>query len=153
MTSHYLQQGAVRLCSVICMLFLGILVQAQPDISIQISADHNPVSIYTNVTFTIQLENVGSATASNVSADITIPNGLAFVGQTVSGGTYDSWSGIWQVNNLAPGQIETVDVTLFLLTTDPITFPVAVNNVVPADPQQGNNAASTNINGGSGGNP
>ena len=62
------------------------------------------------VTFQIQVTNNGAAQATNVSLTDLLPSGLTATGTngTISQGTYNSSSGLWDIGTLASGGVATL---------------------------------------------
>ncbi len=79
-----------------------------------------------NVTFTLQVTNLGPNPATNVKAYDSIPTGIASFGAaTPSQGTWDSLTGIWDIGPMTVGQI----VTLVFNATIINTFTGNITNI------------------------
>ncbi|WP_117171958.1 T9SS type B sorting domain-containing protein, partial [Lutibacter oceani] len=68
----------------------------------------------TNVDFTITLTNNGPSDATGVQVVDLLPNGYNFVSVSVSTGSYDDGSGIWNVGTIVNGAIETLIITAYV---------------------------------------
>ncbi|MEZ5055707.1 MAG: CARDB domain-containing protein [Saprospiraceae bacterium] len=138
-----LAMNLIALFTLICFS----AANAQTDLSVTVSGVSGSVGIYTNTLITVQVENLGSTAVSSATIEIPIPNNLAFVGQTVSAGNYNSWTTFWNLSNIQPGDVETVELTLFLLSEDPITVSSQLGSSNPVDGNNANNNGSFTING------
>uniref|UniRef100_UPI0026262B82 DUF7507 domain-containing protein n=1 Tax=Winogradskyella sp. TaxID=1883156 RepID=UPI0026262B82 len=67
------------------------------------------------VTFTIEVANVGNVTATNVVIDEQIPDGYVFVSAITTAGTYSEFDGEWIVGQLDPDQVEILQITVEVL--------------------------------------
>ena len=104
------------------------------------------------ITFTITLSNLGPNTATQVEVTDTFPTaGLQIVGSpTVSRGTYDTATGVWDVGTVLVGAGNTQTLTIQALVLAPAvnTIPLAQTNVATVtnsaepDPNPGNNTGS-----------
>ncbi|WP_049901895.1 DUF11 domain-containing protein [Halococcus agarilyticus] len=79
------------------------------------------------VTFDVTVNNDGSTTATGVTVEDVLPEGLEFVSSSASQGSYDADSGIWTVGELAPGESATLQLTAELTTDE------AVENVAQVE--------------------
>ena len=97
-------------------------------------------AIYSNVTFTLTASNTGLEDATGVVVDFPVPAGLAFVGQNASKGIYSNWQGNWEIGSLDAGETATLELTLFILTSDAISLFAQVDqqNETDADSSPGN---------------
>ncbi|UMB53397.1 Ig-like domain-containing protein [Lutibacter sp. A64] len=68
----------------------------------------------TNVDFTITVTNNGLSDATGVQVQDQLPSGYNFVNVTVSTGSYDDGSGIWNVGTIANGASETMVITAYV---------------------------------------
>jgi uncharacterized repeat protein (TIGR01451 family)/gliding motility-associated-like protein len=67
------------------------------------------------VTFTIEVANIGNVTATNVIISEQIPSGYVFVSAIATAGTYSEFDGEWIVGQLDPDQVEILEVTVEVL--------------------------------------
>ena len=63
------------------------------------------------VTFQIDVTNNGAAQATNVSLTDLLPAGITLTGGTVSQGTYDTATGLFDIGTLNVGEIATITLT------------------------------------------
>ncbi|WP_298365027.1 gliding motility-associated C-terminal domain-containing protein [uncultured Lutibacter sp.] len=68
----------------------------------------------TNVNFTITLSNNGPSDATGVQVTDVLPNGYNFVSATVTTGSYDDGSGIWNVGTVVNQSVETLVITAYV---------------------------------------
>jgi uncharacterized repeat protein (TIGR01451 family)/gliding motility-associated-like protein len=67
------------------------------------------------VTFTIEVANIGNVTATNVVISEQIPSGYVFVSAITTAGTYSEFDGEWTVGQLDPDQVEILQITVEVL--------------------------------------
>ncbi|MFD1005214.1 DUF7507 domain-containing protein, partial [Winogradskyella aquimaris] len=67
------------------------------------------------VTFTIEVANIGNVTATNVVISEQIPSGYVFVSAITTTGTYSEFDGEWTVGQLDPDQVEILEITVEVL--------------------------------------
>ena len=63
------------------------------------------------VTFQIEITNFGGAQATNVSLTDSLPVGISFTGSTVSQGSYDETTGVFDIGTLNVGDVATLTLT------------------------------------------
>jgi uncharacterized repeat protein (TIGR01451 family) len=68
------------------------------------------------VTFTVQVSNAGPVRATGVHVTDLLPAGLTFVSSAVSTGTYNSTTGLWDVNVLNSGATATLTIVANVTT-------------------------------------
>ena len=73
----------------------------EADLSLTKGVSNASPNLGQNVTFTITLDNDGTAGATNIEVTDLLPAGLDFVSATPSQGSYDDATGIWTVGNVA----------------------------------------------------
>ncbi len=91
------------------------------DLELEYTTDSPTFNRWTTVNYTLTASNAGTEAASNIVIDVPIPNGLAFTSQTTSNGNFNLFSQTWTIPNLAAGDSETLNLTLFTLVNDPVT--------------------------------
>uniref|UniRef100_UPI0024902C6B DUF7507 domain-containing protein n=1 Tax=Winogradskyella eximia TaxID=262006 RepID=UPI0024902C6B len=74
----------------------------------------NPV-IGDQVTFTIEVANIGNVTATNIVIDEQIPSGYLFISALTTAGTYTELNGEWIITQLNPDQVEILEITVEVL--------------------------------------
>ena len=104
------------------------------DLSVSFTANNTILPLYQNIVFTVTVLNSGAVAASNVAVKYQLPSsGLAFAGSSTTSGSYDSWVGMWNIGNLAGGASATLTVTLFVVSTNPVTQFAQVWTASPTD--------------------
>ena len=83
-------------CTIDSVPHVDLVIIKEADVSYAIVGD--------KVTFTITVINNGPNTAVNTRAYDTLPKGLKLIKFTVSRGTFDPETGIWDIGDLAPGE-------------------------------------------------
>ncbi len=68
----------------------------------------------THVDFTITVSNNGPSDATGVVVEDLLPNGYNFVNVSVSTGTYDDGSGMWNIGTITNGASETMIIRAFV---------------------------------------
>ncbi len=115
------------------------------DLSLSLNVNNPSPGIYSEVVYTLTVSNSGSATATDVEVNFPVSNGLAFVSQNVSSGTYFDWTGDWYVGSIPAGGSQTLTLTLFTLTGDAIGSyaQVTAQGQTDADSTPNNNPGPT----------
>ncbi|WP_438961232.1 gliding motility-associated C-terminal domain-containing protein [Nonlabens sp.] len=92
---------------------------------------HPDVNDY--VTFTILVENLGSAAATGVVVEEFLPSGYNYISHTTATGTFDNASGLWLLGDMAPGSTAMLEITVdFNIPGDFINVVnVYSNNLLP----------------------
>ncbi|WP_334056460.1 isopeptide-forming domain-containing fimbrial protein [Polaribacter sp. P097] len=100
------------------------------DLVTTISVD-NPVPNEGNtIEYTVNVSNISSTNATNVSLTSLLPSGLSLVGSaSVSSGTYNSSSGLWSIGTLSKGNKATLTLTA---TVDAGTIGSVITNTTTA---------------------
>jgi uncharacterized repeat protein (TIGR01451 family) len=75
-------------------------VQAQSDLSILKTVNNSTPYVGDDITFTITVTNNGPSEATNVQVVDLLPNGYAYVSHTVSVGSYNIGTGLWEVGTV-----------------------------------------------------
>ncbi|MCF6279166.1 MAG: Ig-like domain-containing protein [Flavobacteriaceae bacterium] len=87
------------------------------DISVTKEVDNTtPIAGDEQVTFTVRVSNDGPSDATGVEILDLLPSGFTYVSSTTTAGTYDDFTGIWNVGGLANGITETMTVTVEVLS-------------------------------------
>ncbi|WP_405569314.1 gliding motility-associated C-terminal domain-containing protein, partial [Winogradskyella sp. Asnod2-B02-A] len=74
----------------------------------------NPV-IGDQVTFTIEVANIGNVTATDIIVDEQIPSGYSFISALTTVGIYSDINGEWTIPQLNPDQVEILEITVEVL--------------------------------------
>jgi len=124
------------------------------DLQVDLQVNNPDPSLWENVTYLLTITNIGNADASNILVDFDfgaqLPNSirpLAFVGQSVSDGIYNSWTGEWNINAISAGSEVTLELTLFTLApAEPsTTLQASIQSLTEMDIDLGNNSDQVTI--------
>ena len=99
------------------------LVSEKPDLDLELTADNNGLPLWGSVKFTLTVKNRGISKATGVKVNWLPPykrtnNGagpFAYQAAYASKGQYDSWNGVWSINELQAGETQTATFHLFVL--------------------------------------
>lgn len=121
------------------------------DIALTLSVNNSTLPLWSNVTYTLTATNVGDEAATGLIVDFDNgsqdPNKpLAFSGSDHP--DYDSWNGIWNIGDLAPGEAQMVNVDMFTLqeAVPSVTLTAFVSSLNETDSNVANDEASATIN-------
>ncbi|MCA0132083.1 DUF7507 domain-containing protein, partial [Winogradskyella alexanderae] len=67
------------------------------------------------ITFTIEVANIGNVTSTDIVISEQIPSGYVFVSAITTAGTYSEVSGEWIIDQLDPDQVEILQITVEVL--------------------------------------
>jgi uncharacterized repeat protein (TIGR01451 family) len=81
------------------------------DLRINKSVNNSTPALGSNVVWTVQVSNDGPGNATGVTVEDTLPNGVTYVSNTTTQGTFSSGTGIWNVGNLNSGSTATMTIT------------------------------------------
>ena len=114
------------------------------DLSLTKTASETAPNIGQPVSFELIVTNDGPDAATNVQIADTLPAGLTFVSNTISAGTYNSASGVWSINSLAPSTsaMLTIVTTVDAQGTKTNTAQVVAVDQADPDSTPGNNIES-----------
>jgi uncharacterized repeat protein (TIGR01451 family) len=82
----------------------------QADLKVQKTVDDAHPNVGDVITYTVTLTNAGPDDATNVQVTDLVPGGLSFVGATPSEGTYDQFTGLWDLGTLTNGSVGTLQI-------------------------------------------
>jgi len=85
------------------------------DLSIDKIVDEISPVIGDEVTFTIEISNIGNVTATNIIIEEEIPSGYTFVSAITTEGTYSDLNGEWTIAQLDPDEVEILEITVEVL--------------------------------------
>ncbi|MFV1884650.1 MAG: SwmB domain-containing protein [Balneola sp.] len=121
-----------------------------PDLEITKTVDTPNAVEGDQVTFTLTVTNPGAFIASGIKVTDQLPTGLTFVSSTASQGTYNSFSGIWNIGTIDDG--DTTSVTLNITASidagtlgNTILNTASITSLNETDPELGNNSASAGV--------
>ncbi|QPH39300.1 DUF11 domain-containing protein [Pedobacter endophyticus] len=115
------------------------------DLSVTKTSDSNAPNVGSNVIFTITALNTGPSNATNVRVTDALPNGYTFVSASAPGGTtYNNFTGIWTVGNLASGASTVLTITAHVNASGNRTNTATIN-AAEHDPDRANNSATIKL--------
>ncbi|MDN3492543.1 DUF7507 domain-containing protein [Winogradskyella bathintestinalis] len=85
------------------------------DLAITKTVDETNPIVGNQVTFIIEVANIGNVTATNISIDEQIPSGYRFISALITEGIYSELNGEWIISQLNPDQVEILEITVEVL--------------------------------------
>ena len=115
----------------------------QADLSVSMTAAPTPVFVFSNLTYTIQVQNLGLANATSGSLTDTIPAGTTFVSSSSTQGTCSGTSTVTcALGTIVSGSPITVTITVTAPGTATTLTNTATVSSTTTDPVAGNNSAT-----------
>ena len=118
------------------------LTPQQADLALAKTVDNPTPNVGDTVTFTVSLGNNGPDPATGVQVTDLLPSGLTFVSDTISLGTYDPATGLWDVGTVAVGPPLTLTIRATVTSPNPVTNTATISHADQFDPDPGNNNAT-----------
>jgi uncharacterized repeat protein (TIGR01451 family) len=116
----------------------------QADLTVSMTAAPTPVFVFSTLTYTIQVQNLGLASATSGSLIDTIPVGATFVSSSSTQGTCSGTSTVTcALGTIVSGSSTTVTITVTAPGTATTLTNTATVNSSTTDPVGGNNSATT----------
>jgi uncharacterized repeat protein (TIGR01451 family) len=122
---------------------ITITVLGPADMSVGISGPGGKVAHGSTMNFTVTANNLGTATASGITASFTLPAGTSFV-SALSGGTYANGVVTWTVAPLASGKHSNLVVSITAASAGSYTVSANAQAANP-DPNPANNSANFTV--------
>jgi len=104
------------------------------DLELSITTPNTNYRLFGAVPFTITLTNKGPLNATGITVSAPLPAGLVYSNGNASAGSYDNFTGVWNVGVMAPGQTVTLQQNLFSVGTGEINNFVQVQTSSQNDP-------------------
>jgi hypothetical protein len=111
-----------------------------PDLSLSIVSSPQSPGQWKNATITVTLQNTGTVAATNVTAQLPAQSDIAFWSLLAyqshiapTGTTFNSWTGLWTVGVVVPGQTVTLTYNGFTKVAGQIPFFAQVQTASPTD--------------------
>jgi uncharacterized repeat protein (TIGR01451 family) len=119
------------------------------DLEVTKEADDDTVTIGEEVTFTIEVLNVGPSDATGVVVSDVLPAGVSYVSNTPDQGWYDVTSGIWLVGDVGVGSANdaSLEIVATVNTVGEICNVTSIMYADQIDPNTSNNADQACITG------
>jgi large repetitive protein len=116
----------------------------QADLSLDKSVSNSTPLVATNIDFTLSVTNSGPDTATNVEVTDVLPAGFTYVAHSMTQGTYDDGTGVWDEGTLLLNQTETLIITVAVNVTGPYTnyAQITASDVVDPDSTPGNDSTN-----------
>jgi uncharacterized repeat protein (TIGR01451 family) len=124
-----------------------VIVATAADIGVTKTVSDPTPAVGTNVTFTITATNHGPNDATGVQVTDPVPPGLTFVSAIASQGTYTSSTGLWNIGALVNGASVTLQITVKVNGTTPVTNTATRTASTPGDFDPANDSASALVTG------
>jgi gliding motility-associated-like protein/uncharacterized repeat protein (TIGR01451 family) len=116
------------------------------DLGIEKTVDRENAIIGDEVIFTIDLTNLGPEVATDITVtDLLDPLGFDYVSHTVSNGTYDPLTGVWQLDEMEGEEVATLEITVALISVGSFANNVSIDASFPADGNEANDTASVSV--------
>ncbi len=122
----------------------SILAQAS-DLEVTKSVSNAMPNVGENVTFTINLSNLGPDPATGVQVTDQIPGGYNFVSATTNFGSYADNTGLWTLGSIANAQTATLTIVATVTETVNYDNTATITAVDQDDPEDANNEATVEV--------
>jgi uncharacterized repeat protein (TIGR01451 family) len=103
------------------------------DLSLTKTVDASTVMLNQNVAFSIVVRNDGPSNATGVKVNDLLPEGLLFQSATVSAGSYDEQTGVWDVGAINTGESRTLQIVAKVTTVGAKTNTAQISAADQAD--------------------
>ncbi len=139
----------VKTLSILLLTIWAVSVQAQADLSLDVTVDDTQVDVGQIITFTIMVRNDGPETTLGVDILAKLPAGYEFVGAEATGeGSYDAVSGIWSAGGIGFGATDRLRLQARVIRTTDLHFLAEVVSSESMDPDSiPNNGVDTDGDG------
>jgi uncharacterized repeat protein (TIGR01451 family) len=118
---------------------------ATADLQIGKAVSNPTPNVGDNITYTIRLNDNGPDTATNVTVQDTLPNGVTFVSSTASQGSYNSGTGVWSVGTVSVSTPQTLAIVAMVTRVLPGPNTASISHSDQFDPNTANNSATASI--------
>ncbi len=126
-----------------------VITTADADIGVNKTVNNTTPTVNQNIEYTVTVTNNGPETAANIKISDLLPEGLTYVGQTVSQGSYNQSNGQWSLGNLANQASASLKITAQVNSDQAGKTIVNTASLLSSDSQDengANNSRSVNIN-------
>lgn len=115
------------------------------DLVISKTVDRPNPFVGENVTFTIEVRNIGATNFGHVVVAEQLKSGFTYVGSTVSHGQYDAVTGYWYISDLLADQAATMTLQAQVGPNGDLTNTVTIESSGPKDLDGDNNTAEVGV--------
>ncbi|MEM6516752.1 MAG: gliding motility-associated C-terminal domain-containing protein, partial [Bacteroidota bacterium] len=116
------------------------------DLAVTKEANVEEAVIGDEIVFTISVANEGLVVSNAVVVEEILPSGYQYISDVTSIGSYSIITGEWLVGTLSPGQVETLVLTVSMLSTgDYLNVVNVFDENEPLDDNRENNTASASV--------
>ncbi len=115
------------------------------DLSLTKSVDNSAPDLGETVTYTIEVSHRGGAAVDAADVIDRLPEGILYVSDQATRGSYDAESGVWTIGSLARGGRETLALTVVVDTAEAVTNVAEIGAVSPGDPFGNNNTGAASV--------
>ncbi len=125
----------------------NVALPQQADLAVTDFVSNSTPNVGDQIAYTVTLTNNGPNTATNVALSDLLPAGLTFVsaGTTVSQGTYNGFTGVWDLGSLADAGAATLVIEAQVASPNPQTDSISITHSDQVDPILTNNMASATV--------
>ncbi len=122
-------------------VFVTKLRTSEADLSITKTVNNRNPEVGENITYTITITNNGPDDADNITVEDNLPSGLLYESSNPSQGSYNYYTGVWDVGTLQNGHTARLTITADVDEGGRITNIATITNSNLPDPDTTNNRA------------
>ncbi len=115
------------------------------DLAVTKTVSNSTPAVGAQITYTINLVNLGPSAANNISVLDTLPSGLTFVKAETTLGSYNKNNGIWTVGSLSRGGSAVLQLTVTVNRVGTIINAARINGSDQPDSNSSNNESQVSI--------
>ena len=115
------------------------------DIEVTKVVDNENPNIADEITFTISATNLGGINATSIEILDALPSGYQFVNYNATSGTYDDFTGVWQIPTVNGGETETLEITVVVLDINDYLNIASLQFLDQIDSDRGNDVDDATI--------
>lgn len=93
------------------------------DLALSMTASPTSIALYSVATIVLTLTNEGTETAHNIQTNFKLPNsGYSYSSSSSTAGSFNWWTGVWDVNQLAAGESVTATISANVMNNPPAIY-------------------------------
>lgn len=115
------------------------------DLAVVKTVNNSTPLVGSQVTFTVTVTNNGPSNSQDVEVSDILQNGYTYVSSTTTLGFYNSTTGLWDIGNLANGNVASLEIVVTVNNAGPYSNTATVNQAI-TDPNPGNNTSTVATN-------